>query len=299
MFKKRNKFVLAIVVATITLLFGIEISQAARWRYHSWRPGWITVWGTRNCRRVTRPLMYRRWMWRCRTVGGYLPWCCNDFLVRHEWGWPCWNVTWRKYVAHPCPLSCWRRRWVMGSLSEYFEDYIPYYYEINEVVIPTIGDPDGHITGNQDLYVFTDIGDWLDGTVGDGRTYEPLPSGADPNERYFDFSEGRCHDLPGFIVMRVDPPNTPVEELMVFNPDADPNGYPFEVTQPELLFTGRLYLQSEETFSPEEYNGYLMQGDINVDGVLDLDDFLLFSDVWTQDVNSVGPIDEVPIELFE
>lgn len=296
MSEKRKKTVLTIIVVTVMLLVGIEVSQAARWRYHAWRHGWVTVWGTRNCRRVTRPLVWRRHIWGCQRIGGFLPWYCNDWLVRHEWGWPCYNVTWRKYVARPCPRSCWRKRWIMGPLDDYFGDYIPYAYPtISEVVIPTVGDPNGHLTGNQHLFVFTDIGDWLDGTVGMGMPYVPLPDGADPNERYYDFSSGESPDLPGFIVMRVDPPDRPVEGLIVFNPDADPNGYPFEVNEPGLLFSGRLYLQSDDTFSSEEYNGYLMHGDTNLDGVADLRDFALHADMYLQDANTAGPIVEDPI----
>jgi hypothetical protein len=160
MIKKKINLVLCITVTIIALLAAVEISQAARWNYHAFRRGWVTVWGTRNCRVVTRPLVYRRYMVYCQRIGGYLPWYCNDWLVRHEWGYPCYNITYRKYVAPPCPHSCWWNRWYMGDLDTYFGQYIPSaygtYLSNNQVVIPTVGDPNGG--SNQQLFVFTDVG---------------------------------------------------------------------------------------------------------------------------------------------
>jgi len=182
----------------------------------------------------------------------------------------------------------------MGSLDTYFGDYIPYAYpSLSEVVIPTVGDPNGHLTGNQELFVFTDIGDWLEGTAGAGLPYVPLPDGADPNTRSYEFTDGNSPDLPGFIVMHTEP-GMPVEDLIVFNPDADPNDYPFEVTRPDLLFSGRLYLQSDDTFTSEEYNGYLMHADADRSGTVDFNDFALMADMWTEDVGTAGPIPETP-----
>ncbi|MFH1370257.1 MAG: hypothetical protein ABII09_03080 [Planctomycetota bacterium] len=298
MIRTREKISLAAVFGLMVILGSIEVSQAARWQYHAFRRGWVTVWGTRNCRIVTRPLVYRRYMQYCQHTGGYLPWYCNDWMVRHEWGWPCYNVTWRKYVAPPCPHSCWWNRWYMGDLDTYLGRYVPEAYApygITSVVIPTVGDPNGHLTGNQHLFIFTDVGQWLDGTVGAGMPYVPLPDGADPNERYYNFSGGESPDLPGFIVMRVDPPETPVETLIVFDPNADPAGYPFVVTRTDLLFSGRLYLQSDDTFSPEEYNGYLMHGDPDWSGESNFQDFSPFADMWLQTNDTAGPLPEVPI----
>ena len=283
MMKKR--IIVALVLAAIVLVAFSEISEAARWRYHAWRRGRVTVWGTRNCRRVTIPLVYRRHIWRCQTIGGYLPWYSNDWLVRHEWGWPCNNITWRKYVARPCPLSCWRKRWILGPLDEYFGDYVPYQYGVEEVIVPTIGDPNGHLTGNQELYIFVDLGEWLDA----GQPYISPPPETDPNDVYYDFSNGASSDLPGFTVMHVDPPGTPVEGLIVFNPDAPPESYPFEITRPDLLFTGRLYLEGEQIFDSQEYNGCIMAGDNNLDGIVNLQDVARLADVYLQDVSMECP----------
>jgi len=286
-----KKIILAVALAVIVVGAFVEISEAARWRYHAFRRGWVTVWGTRNCRRVTWPLRYRQYVWYCRTISGYLPWWCNDWMVRHEWGWPCYNITWRKYVARPCPRSCWRKRWIMGPLDDYLVDYVPYHYSTTEFTLPSVGDPCGHQTGNQEIYIFVDLGEWLDGTVGAGSPYEPVPPGTDPNTIYYDFSTGVCPDLPGYTVMRVTPDVCDVGSLIVFNPDADPCDYPFENTRPDLLFNGRLYLESEHTFTSEEYNGYLMTADSDMDGIVNFNDFVHTAGLWLADVNTAGPIE--------
>ena len=292
--KNRKKIVCILVLSIVLLTVFAELSQAARWRYHAWRRGRVTVWGTRNCRVRTRPLVYRRYMYRCQTIGGYLPWYCNDWLVRHEWGRPCYNVTWRKYVARPCPRSCWRRRWIMGPLDDYFVDYMPYQYGRTEVMMPSLGDPEGHLASpsNQGIYIFVDVGQWLEAIqTGSIPEYQPLPDGADPNSRSYTFTGGMCPDLPGYTVLRLEDPNMSAEEvsqLIPFNPDADPNGYPFHVP-PEneyLRFNGQLYLASDDSFTSEEYNGYLMTGDNNLDGTVNFLDIAHTAGLWLENVDT-------------
>ncbi|MBU1259872.1 MAG: hypothetical protein KKE31_00835 [Planctomycetes bacterium] len=292
--KKTKKIVCALVLSIVLLAVFAEISQAARWQYHAWRRGWVTVWGTRNCRRVTRPLVYRRPVWRCRTLSGYLPWYCNDWLVRHEWGYPCYNITWRKYVARPCPRSCWRKRWIMGPLDDYFVDYMPYRYARSEIMMPSLGDPNGHLTGNRGIYIFADLGVWMDALDSGSASYTPLGDGGDPNTRSYHFTDGNSPDLPGFLVLRLDDPNMSVEQvsdLITFNPDADPCDYPFVNNRPDLLFSGELRLLSEDSFTSEEYNGYLMAGDGNRDGTVNYLDFAQTADIWLDDVNTAGPLE--------
>ncbi len=287
--KKARKVIVTLVFSVILLGVLAEISEAARWRYHARRNGRVTVWGTRNCFIRTRPLVYRRWMYACQTIGGYLPWYCNDWLVRHEWGPPCYNITWRKYIARPCPLSCWRQRWIMGPLDDYFVDYMPYHYGRSEVILPSLGDPNGDATGNQNIYIFVDIGDWLDA----GSPYTPPPYGSEPNEVFYDFIDGNSPNLPGFTVMRVEPDMTAddVSGLIAFNPNAPASVYPFVNTRPDLLFSGRLYLLSDDSFTSEEYNGYLMTGDSNYDGVVNYLDFAQTADLWLEDSNTAGPLE--------
>jgi hypothetical protein len=148
--------------------------------------------------------------------------------------------------------------------------------------VPTIGDPNGNITGNQQLYSFVDLGQWLDA----GQPYSTPPPQTDPNTIHYDFINGISPELPGFTVMRLEP-DTEVEELIVFNPDADPEGYPFEVTRPDLLFTGRVYLEGEQIFDNEVYNGYLMAGDNNFDGIVNLDDLARLADIYLENMETM------------
>jgi hypothetical protein len=286
--KTKRKIVLALALAVIVLTALPEISEAARWQYHAWRNGHVTVWGTRNCHRVTNPLVYRRYMHGCQTIGGYLPWWCNDWMVRLEWGYPCYNVTWQKYVARPCPYFCWWRRWGMGLLDNYFGDYLPHHYYKDQFTLPILGNPYGYQTPSQYLYTFVDLGQWLDADA--NSPYTPLPPGSDPNTRYYYFSSGTNPDLPGYTVMTI-PQGMEVEDLIRFDPNADPNGYPFVNDHPEYLFNGTLYLESEQTFTSEPYNGYLMEADNNMDGVVNFYDLANLANLWLRDVNNVTPVD--------
>ncbi|MFH1615567.1 MAG: MopE-related protein [Planctomycetota bacterium] len=280
MSQKTKKIVLLICVATLLCAMFVEVAEAARWRYHAWRDGWMTVWGTRNCRRVTVPLAHR-YVRRCHTYSGYLPWWCNDWLVRYYWGPPCHNVTWTKYVPRPCPKSCWRRRWVLGPIYEYLEDFVPYNYGVSEVVIPSLGDPEGHITGNQGVYILVDMGQWLDA----GQPFtEPDPN-VDPNTIRFMFTGGVCPNLPGFTAVRLETPEEEnIESLIIFNPDADPCSYPFEITRPDLLLNGELCLQDVQRFDGQPYDGYLMAGDNDYSGRVDFIDVSRLAEVWLDEI---------------
>jgi hypothetical protein len=172
----------------------------------------------------------------------------------------------------------------MGPLYDYFGDYVPYHYGTSEVLMPTVGDPNGDVTGNQELYIFVDVGEWLDA----GQPYVAPDPCEDPNNVYYDFSSGQSPALPGYTVMTVEP-GAEVEDLIVFNPDADPCGYPFEVTRPDLLFDGRLYLEGEQTFDDTPYNDYLLGSDGDYSGRVDLRDLARYAEAYLQEVNIVEP----------
>jgi hypothetical protein len=90
--------------------------------------------------------------------------------------------------------------------------------------------------------------------------------------------------------MRIDP-NMSAEDvtnLVTFDPNADPNGYPFVFNHPELFFTGTLYLSSEITFTSEAYNGYLMGADADWSGHVDFQDFAIMANQWLADVNTAS-----------
>jgi hypothetical protein len=287
--KKTKKIVAALVFSIILLGVVVEISEAARWRYHAWRYGRVTVWGTRNCRVVTWPLVYRHPMYRCETKSGYLPWWCNDWLVRHEWGPPCYNVTWRKYVARPCRWSCWRHRWIMGPLDDYFVDYMPYRYSRSEFTLPSLGDPYGASSGNRGIFIFVDLGQWLDADA--NTPYVPLPTGNDPNSRSYYFSSGHNSSLPGYTVLKVDPNATveQIQNLVTFDPNADPNGSPFVFSGSAEFFNGTLSLLSEDSFTSQPYNGNLMAADVDYSGSVNYNDLRLMATQWLCDVNTAVP----------
>jgi hypothetical protein len=178
----------------------------------------------------------------------------------------------------------------MGLLDDYFVDYMPYHYYRNEVTLPSLGDPNGHLTNNQGIFIFVDLGQWLDADA--NSPYIPLPDGSDPDTRTYYFSGGHSSSLPGYTVMRIDP-NMSVEDvqnLVTFDPNADPNGYPFVFNEPNLFFSGTLSLLSDDTFTSEEYNGYLMAGDNDLDGVVNYNDLARMANQWMQDVNTAVPL---------
>ena len=172
----------------------------------------------------------------------------------------------------------------MGPLDDYLVDYMPYHYGRTEFTLPSLGDPQGNLTGNQEIYIFVDLGQWLDA----GSPYTPPPAGIDPNMVYYNFSLGRSTALPGYTVMRVES-GMDVEQLITFDPDADPAGYPFMVTRPDLLFNGTLRLLSDETFTSEEYNGNLTAGDSDWSGNVDNYDFARMAEQWLHTGDTIGP----------
>ncbi len=130
------------------------------------------------------------------------------------------------------------------------------------------------------------MSEWIESTQ--GQNYVPLPDGSDPNSRQYTFGvDGTCPDLPGFTVgVGPDP--------FIFNPNADPDtGNPIQFAPGSEPFEGTLYLQDDQTFTSEPYNGNLMVGDNNYDGVVNFIDFARTGDVWLQDMESIGPPGEL------
>ncbi|MHC4647623.1 MAG: hypothetical protein ACYTBJ_19325 [Planctomycetota bacterium] len=285
MYKRISTPFSGLVLSLIVVALSAHAAQAARWKYHSLREDqWTSVWiyGTKNCRVVTEEL--RRFPLRkCKTHSGFLPLYANDWLVKSQSATSEQGPTRTKFVAQPCPESCWKKEWRLGPVHEYLEDYIPLRYGVDEIVLPGLCDPYASLPGQPwGYYVLVDLGKWLDG----GATFVDPGPDVDPNTIYFDFVDGNCPTLPGFTVAEILPG---LEEPFVFNPQADPNSYPIEVVDPALLFTGRLYLQAAVTFDSEPYNTYLMAADNNYDGVVDLIDFARYAKLYLQDVNTVGP----------
>lgn len=305
---KSRRLLLSFFVGIVFLLAFAEIAESARWRYHAFRRGWIAVYGTRNCRIVTRPLRFQRVSY-CNRYSGYLPWYCNDWLVVHYWGPPCYNITRTKYIARPCPRVCWRRRWGLFPVYDWIDNHISLSvseggYDRTQLYVPSLGDPDGHLSGHEsEIYILVDMSDWIESSQ--GQSYEPPPDGTDPNTITYAFTDGVSPDLPGYTVAIGSDP-------FIFNADADPNDYPIELRPGSELYTGQLALLGVQTFNTdgsiddeghlvETYNGNLQPADNNWDGYVDLTDFTRVARDWMGDAATAGTPGEIdpPDEFVE
>lgn len=281
--KRTKKIVLTLVLAVILVAAFAELAEAARWKYHARRSGWIVVWGTRHCRIVTRPLRIQR-VYRCNVYRGWLPWYCNDWMVWHYW-WPpgCCRprITRTKYYVPPCPYSCWWRRWRLFPIYEWLEDYMPNYYGVEQLTVPSFGL--GDMPEHRDIYVMINMGAYLEG----GGPAAMVSIAQDANDPVY-FSNGKNPSLPGITVAEGEDP-------FEFDPNADPNDDPVKIKDANDLYTGDLYLQDDQTFDNEEYNGSLVGGDNNYDGTVNLRDFAGFCQVYLKDVNTVpDPCEWIP-----
>ncbi len=221
----------------------------------------------------SRTLVLRKPMKRCQTIGGWLPWWCNDWLVRHEWGPPCNNITWTKYFVRP-RRSGWGNRWRLFPIYEWMEDWVPEQYDHNDIIIPTFGDPEGHLTGNQEIFILVNLSDWVDQGV---SSYIPLGTNDEPNDRVYTFTGGICPNLPGFQAFKVKQ-GLHLDRIVRFNPDLSIS--PWEILRPELLFNGELRLLSEQTMDNLRFDGHLMAGDNNWDGRINMVDLARLADVY-------------------
>lgn len=177
----------------------------------------------------------------------------------------------------------------MAPVHDWLEDYMPYKYDKLEVTVPSFGYHEEFSptqVPHPEIYVMVDMSDLIEaeeGPVADGN----LP---DPNTPVH-FVNGKNSSYPGITI-------AVGEDPFRFNPDADandPNSYPFEVKDPCDLFTGDLYLQSDQTFDSNEYPGALKGSDTNCDGKVDLRDFARYAELYLKDVNTVsGPNSFIP-----
>jgi hypothetical protein len=162
-------------------------------------------------------------------------------------------------------------------IYEWMEDWVPNQYSLDGIIVPSLGDPDGHLSGNQEIFIMVNLSDWTEEGM---PFYEPLTTGEDPNDRVYMFTGGACPDLPGFMAFRLEPGMNP-DEVVEFDPQN--TGGPWHILRNDLLLEGELSLLSEENMDSVPYDGDVMAGDNNWDGRVNLADFSRSADVWLQD----------------
>ena len=222
-------------------------STPVRWDFHfrgfgSCPGGTLSVWGTDNGITVGNPI-FSDYAATCTTYSGLVPAWANDIKMRFAWDYSCDNVDILKIAAPAYGGHVWRLQSLPWYINAHFK---------GDIELPTVGDPTGVV---QNVFYVVDLEQW---------TADPRPM----LEEY-DFIDGECPDLPGYLVG-----STPI----VFDSLAPPTrGTPFSTTP----FTGTLYRDGEAYMSKGGMSCCIspIRGDIDYSGgIIDIADLVYLVD---------------------
>ncbi|MCP4583429.1 MAG: HYR domain-containing protein [candidate division Zixibacteria bacterium] len=202
------------------------VDSLYEWEFHPFYvDGILMVWGTVNCQIVGYPI-FEDTVFRCNTYRGTIPIWANDLLIKFKWLSLCDNVDYLKFVA---PYYDSSGHWQMEPLGEWMSENLS-----EPLRIPNIGDSTNTI---QHVYTLINLNEWLE---------NPQPLRND-----YTVSNGRCADLPGFLVG-----TTPI----VYDSLAGPDENPYSTTP----ITATLYLDAEVKIPFPSADYAYLPGDANM-----------------------------------